>query len=125
MLFVGTYQLGWRWVDLVIDPNRRGGSFEMRTGTEFDKEHPRPLMVIGGEYSVSDAYEVLVHEALEFVACEAGTRFRSTHAYATSASDVYMFMFDHNQLTEIAARVGNFIWQVKEDLEAGIKLLNE
>ena len=69
--------------------------------------------------------EVATHEAIEFAACDLGVRFQPTWAYEDTASDCYFFAFNHNKLTEIAARTGCFIAQIHDDLKAAIQLLKE
>lgn len=71
------------------------------------------------------AMEVATHEAMEFAASDLGVRFRPTWAYEDHVSDCYFFAFDHNRLTEIAARTGNFLTQIHDDLKAAIDLLKE
>lgn len=97
----------------------------MRSGREHEPECPRPKMVVTTLDGVSGAMEVATHEALEFVACEMGLRYRPSMAYEQTASDCYFFAFNHNQLTELASRVGNFLWQISKDVESGVELLRE
>jgi hypothetical protein len=123
---IGTYQLGWRWVDVWVDPELVGGNFEARFGAADIPECPRPKMVIGlARLDLHQIFEVATHEAIEFVACYLGCRMRPTWAYEEYASDCYFFAFDHSKLTEIAARAGNFLCSIHDDLKAALGLIKE
>lgn len=107
---IGTYQLGYRWVDLYYDPETTGGNF---TWVPKGKSHSE--MVIGFNYGYSDKpYGTLFHEALEAAAADVNGRF-NREGFDGDASDVVVFMFDHNQHSEISARVSYFIKQCHED----------
>lgn len=53
-----------------------------------------------------------------------GSKFKSTNVYI-NASDTCFFVFDHNKFSDIAARVGHFLWAIRKDFEAAYELIKE
>lgn len=71
-----------------------------------------PQMHIGMDYPhPCDAFGVLTHEALEMVMADLNVLYRPC-AFAPTASDTPIFVFNHNQHTEIAARLGFFLFDI-------------
>lgn len=122
MFLIGTYQLGWRWVEVFANLESFGGTFNMNNGTSGDLKHAK-ITVGFKSGSCFDCFEVLTHEAMEFLFSEHNVQFSPSHAYAPYASDAYHFMFDHNVLTEVAAKLGHFLWDIRKDFEAAHELL--
>lgn len=120
-IHVGNYQLGWRYVDLYLTDGS-GGSFDINTG---EKTPQHASMEVSYRGSTSETFEILAHEAFEAAATLSLCRFKASLTYVPYASDNQLFVMDHNQMSEITAQVGNFIWQVYEDLHAAIALLKE
>lgn len=118
---IGTYQLGYRWVDVFADPEKFDGSFFMHPGENKDHSEIR----VGCAGQLDEPYAVLVHEVIEAACVDVGVRFIPSSVYVKSASDVYRFFFDHNQFTEIAARVSWFLWQCNTDFRAALDLIRE
>lgn len=120
---IGTYQLGWRYVDVIACPDETGGSFcWMPDGNE------RSRIRVGFNYSAGEietVFAILVHEALEALIEDQNCRFRPTSTFVRCASDVYVFHFDHNQFTDIAAKLGVFLWEIREDFKAAFELVHE
>lgn len=122
--YLGTYQLGYRYVVVTLKLDDYGGSFSLNTADT--KRSPHASMTIGvAARSTSEAMEVAAHEAFEAATQETCCRFKQSSGYTEGASDTYWFVMNHNQMTEVMARVGNFIWQIGEDLDIAIKLLKE
>jgi hypothetical protein len=122
LFHVGTYQLGYRYVDLYLEPDSLGGSFQLNSGDPAKQRHA--TMTLGADHDcMSDLMEVAAHETFEAACQELGCRFKPCTVYVANASDVYYFHLDHNQMSEITARVGNFLWQIGPDLQAAIHLL--
>lgn len=122
-LKIGTYQLGWRWVDVFADPTSFGGTFKM---IDHQNEGEHAKITVGfKDDKISDAMEVLTHEALEFLLGEHNYQFHPTRSYAPYATDAYHFMFDHNGLTEVAAKLGCFLWNIHDVFKAAFDLIEE
>ena len=119
---IGTYQLGWRWVDVYAEPGHTGGWFYFMP--DGGQSHTR--IRVGFDYSdIDDSFCILVHEAMEALIDDAGCRMRPTSNFCRNASDLYRFAFDHNQMTDIAAKLGCFLWSIRKDFEAAFELVQE
>lgn len=119
---IGTYQLGYRWVDLFADPKETGGSFYLMP--DDTPSHAR--IRIGFDYrEIDHPWCNLFHEVMEFVIAGIGCRCKPTGHYIEGCSDIYTFHFNHNEFTEIAAQVGMFIKNCKADFEAAWDLVQE
>jgi hypothetical protein len=116
---IGTYQIGYRYVDVIADPSVCGGSFYyMPDGTE------RSRMRIGLDYDTFfEVLSVVLHEATEFLLDEFRLRYRATNTFATRASDTFIFHFDHNEFTEVMARLATFLDDCLKDLRAAFDLV--
>lgn len=119
---IGTYQLGYRWVDLFADPEEMGGNFFFMPDDTYSHSRIR----VGFRYEcIDDCWCVLFHEAMEAIITEMECRYKPTSCYISGASDIYRFYFDHNQFTEIAARLAMFIKACIKDFEAAFDLIQE
>ena len=117
---IGTYQLGWRNIEVFADPTERGGAF-------YFAPEPGKLsrIRVGMDYAeIRDAWSVLQHEALEMLMADHGARYLKSGSFCAGASDAYSFYFDHNQLTEIAAKLGHFTFDVHDDFSAAWALVH-
>lgn len=117
---IGSYQLGWRNLDLIADPKECGGSFFFVP----DKAALSRIRV-GFDYpEIGQAWAVLYHEALELLMADAGLRYRQSGSYVPNASDAYLFHFDHNQFSEIAAKLAYFSLDAFPDFKAAWDLVH-
>jgi hypothetical protein len=116
-IHVGTYQLGFQWVDLWMDPKLSGGEFVSMP----DGSKDRAKITVGVEGALWASWGILVHEVSEHILCELHVRFRPTNHYVNSASDLYHFAFNHNQFTELCARLGSFLCECRADFERAWK----
>jgi hypothetical protein len=117
---IGTYQLGWRFCDVFAMPTETGGSFYW-----MPEGHERARIWVGFDYQDETPWVILCHEALEALIEDQGCRFRPTSSFVRNASDVYQFHFDHNQFTDISAKLGCFIFAIKDDFVAAQQLIDE
>lgn len=108
---LGTYQLGFQWVDLWLDPSSNDGSF---VWTSDRTENSRITVGIYNQ-NYGDALGTLIHEAMENICCDLGLRFKRTAMYADD-SGAYWFNMNHVDFTEICSRLGPFIQLCQSDL---------
>jgi hypothetical protein len=124
---VGTYQLGYRWVDLFIERDSESGNFtwfpDNPSGPKNPKSHAE--IVVGVDGTEWAAWVVLVHEACEAIMSDMGLRFRPSNRYVERSSDLYTFHFDHNQFTEVAARLGALISDCRSDFVKSVKKIKK
>jgi hypothetical protein len=108
---IGTYQLGYRMVDLWGNPDKCGALFNLC-------KSQKPAMIETGlKYQdPSEAFGVLCHEVWEMVMQDMGCALTPL-AFMPQASDTGMFVFNHNQHTEISARASYFLWQCFDDFK--------
>lgn len=117
---IGTYQLGYRWVNVFAEPESCSGSFTWHPNNNTS-DHSEIRVGMAGKGD--EPYAVLLHEVIEATCADLGTRFRKTSVYVESASDAYQFFFCHSQFTEIAARTAWFLWQINQDFKAALDLI--
>lgn len=111
-IHIGRYQLGWFNVDLFVMPYEDGGWFNVNCDGKSN-----PQMHIGLLYEhPAEMYSTLTHEAFEFAANELFCVYNLRNGFESSASDTPVFMFNHNQFTEIASRAGIFIHNAGPEL---------
>lgn len=103
----GTFQLGYRWVDVYADPANNGGSFRI-----VPKDKKNAQLTVGMAQKAEHAWSVLMHEAQEAILCDMETRFRIEGFEV--GSDTCFFHYDHRQHTEICSRVAWFMWEARE-----------
>lgn len=114
---IGTYQLGWRIVDVTANPSSRCGQIEL----VVNRKKPTQITV-GMDYrDVRDAWNVLLHEALESLLADENACYKRTDLYLPDASDTFHFIFTHNQFSETVARLAWFTWLARADFEKAFK----
>ncbi len=114
---IGTYQLGWRWVDLYADPKGIGGG----CFSTFPDEHEHARITVGMDFDdEAHVFAVLCHEVWELAINEQMCSY-TPRAFEQNASDIHVFFFDHNQHTEICSKAGFFIWKCIDDFKAAFK----
>ncbi len=117
---VGIYMLGFAWVELWVDPTSDSGYFSWNPSRDRDPEVPKrhPLIMVGIKDShLWAAYAILCHEVMEAAMCDLGLRYKQTGIFQDASSDVYHFVFNHNQFTEMAARTGSYLCDCRRDFE--------
>jgi hypothetical protein len=119
---IGTYQLGYRWVDVYAQPDNRGGEFYFIP----DDLPANARIKVGFAYNnIDEPWAVLVHEVCEATLSEMFCRYIPTYHLVQCASDMYLFKFDHNQFTEFAARIAYLLWNIRKDFESAFELIKE
>lgn len=104
-IHIGKHQLGWREIDLYVQPYSSGGSFQAVPGDGRDA-----IMKIGMDHDCwPEVMEVILHEAHEFNLCDLGVGYRPQNVYSGNCSDGVFFMYNHNQHTEACARTAYFL----------------
>jgi len=107
---VGTYQLGYRWVDLLLVPGSGAHFDTMPDGRGHSK------ITVGMDYYAADKpWGALIHEVMEFSLSDLRGRFVYNDVFDDRTTDCVVFHFDHNQLNEVAARVGFFAHKCHDD----------
>lgn len=117
---IGVYRLGWRFIELWVDPTWLGG----RVITGPAPESTITRMIIGLNDHWKGVVGVLTHESVEIAAWDMGTQYRKSGEYSETTNGYY-FMFDHQQFTEIADRAGYFMAQVLPDLSTAYRKLTK
>lgn len=113
---VGTYQLGFRWVELFVELNgRSGGSGSLVPGKKG--EYPPAHITINSGSCVAYAWGTLVHEVFELAATANQLSFEPVVTFAQGATDCRWFHFDHQQFSEIAQQVGCFLHNCHRDFD--------
>lgn len=108
---LGSYPIGFNYVDLWLDPHLWGGSFSWAREVGGNTK-----MVIGiADEKYGNTLAVTMHEAVEMCAVEMGLRFTPSDG-EIEASDCYRFIMDHNQFSEVLARAAQFICAIQPDL---------
>jgi hypothetical protein len=102
---VGQFRLGPENVEVHLIPGSFGGNFCMAPeGGGVATIH---LSDYGGK-EPERLSEVLLHEAFELTAARMHLRYGNMPSSSRSSAD-YLFVMNHEQLTEVLARVGLFI----------------
>lgn len=114
---IGTYQLGWRWVDLYLDNNGEGASFEIMP--DNPKKSGAKIVIGNAGQDVAECWKTLCHEAMELALTDCMARFRHDEAFSR-ASDMYYFFCHHNQFTEATAMLGSFLLDCHKDFNKSI-----
>ena len=117
---VGIYMLGFAWVELWVDPNSYDENFQWSPSNGTDSQLPKaPSRITVGvkDSHLWAAYAILCHEVMEAAMCDLGLRFKPTGRFQQSASDLYVFNFNHGQFTEAAARLGSYLCDCRRDFE--------
>lgn len=108
-IFVGTYQLGLRYVKLFADTSN-GGSVHI-----FPKKKGVPEIRIGITESWEDALATLLHEAYELALIDLRTRYQHDPGGSEESSD-FIFHMTHNELGKAHEVVARFIVDAEHDL---------
>jgi len=115
---LGTYQLGWRWVDVYLNPNEAGAEFQVMPGGKGSNAR----IILGlGQPQIESAWGNLNHESLEMTLTLLGCRWRPDDQFSCDASDTYVFSFNHDMFSEAVAQSSVFTWLVKDDFEKAWK----
>ena len=118
-IIVGTYDMGWESVEIVL---REG------TGVEFfliPETGRGPRIKVGADQNQwSDVVAVLLHECLELEYERAGVRFSPSSELARDHA-AYIFVLNHAQFSEAAARVAELLSKVLPDLAKSWKQWNK
>lgn len=105
---VGTYQLGYRWVELWHRPlkNGFGGSFQFTPETNGNRTHTCILMDFSQPQDT--AWEILLHELVEGTMHDLELSYKRAGRY-TNNTESFHFFFNHQEYTEVMGRVGSFM----------------
>ena len=117
---VGIYMLGFAWAELWVDPTSDSGYFSWNPSCERAPELPKlhPKIMVGIKDShLWAAYAILCHEVMEAAMCDRGLRFVRTGIFQQGASDLYVFNFNHNEFTEVAACTGSYLCDCRSDFD--------
>lgn len=109
-ILVGRYYLGFRVVDLYIDPNKKYGA-------EFclcPVEKENPYIIVGKDKNLTSAYCNLTHEVFEACMSDMGVIFVKSDLFEPGKSDGAYFFFRHEEYTEIASKAGYFLLMCSE-----------
>lgn len=108
---IGTYYIGRDEVELVL---REGHGGEFYISPEKGKI---PRIKVGAEYKEwRSIVDIVLHESLEYVMDKMYLRYEATHL-STRDMAGYSFIFNHCQLSEICARVSDFMTEALPALE--------
>jgi hypothetical protein len=117
---LGKFALGPVMVELETDPNATGGWLSFL----YEKKGAR-ISIGTNATGFGRIYDVIMHEALEFAACQVCVRYRPDPDYADSSGGYY-FAMNHEQFAEVVARasvfVRNTMWLVDEEYKRTEKL---
>lgn len=112
---LGKYQLGYRMVEVYINPESYGGWFNLC----LSKQNPQ--IHLGLKESNFGVFMGLVcHEAWEMAAQDMRLVYKPL-SFEEAASDCVSFAYNHNQHTEVCSKVGWFIYCIYEDLKKAHK----
>lgn len=62
-----------------------------------------------------DIWGTLIHEVWEYCAAVTNVRYRQAESFAKYDSDNLFFIQTHNQMSDCAARVGHFLFEITAD----------
>lgn len=107
---IGTYEIGYNNVQLVLSPGR-SGSFNLNPGKEI------AVIKIGGEHvKWQDLYSVLLHEVLEFALTRENCRYVGTQDLSCETG-AYVFAHSHAQFANCCAQAAEFLTECYKDLK--------
>lgn len=96
---VGSWQLGFQMMTVYAQPGVNHGCYSLCDGDmHIGLKQPT-------EYHLMN---VLMHETIEAVASQMGLRFNRTPAF-NEGSDRFVFIFDHQQFSELCERSSYFV----------------
>ena len=105
--------IGWRIVEIWLDPKTRGGTVLFLPKGE---NTPPTAVNIGIQVSRPEAWATLIHELMEMILCDLRVRFKISGAWADSTGDCYFF-FDHVAFDEATTQLGYFISKYHSDFD--------
>lgn len=104
---VGRFRLGYRWIEVRIEPANDNGSV---VWAPYDPQIT--VMVIGiRKSSWALAMGTLLHESFEAAMADLTLRFSACENLGSSSGDC-IFVMTHAQFNEVADRVGHFMSSV-------------
>lgn len=109
--FVGTYRLGTSNVDVYGITGQMGGQFFLIPDS---KSLPRIKIGFGYKHWW-EVVNVVLHESFEYLAVQRGKRFGPDGA-CDGASDIYLFVLNHSDMTNICDEQAYFISNCLPDL---------
>jgi len=113
---IATTVVGSSLVDVFVDPNMSGGSFQL-----YPDENSLPQIIIGLDRGTFwQCMEVAMHEAMEMAMSCGGHRLERT-GLATDSADNYHFIMNHPQFSDIVARTAYFSEVVRKPLKKAWK----
>lgn len=114
---VGAYQLGYRPVELYIDPSHSGGSGDFVPGETGDKADKMSRIVVGvKDVPLWGAWGTLVHEVVEMSLCDHHASFVKAGVFHKSTEE-RSFFFDHRTFTRVCDESGNYLHRCKADFD--------
>lgn len=102
-ILVGTYHFSLYYVDLYLNTQLLGGSFNCRP-----EGSNRAIIEVGGLGEWREVMSALVHEAMELAFLETGCRF-TVDGVGIAGRDMYSFIADHPKFSEACNRTGLFL----------------
>lgn len=112
---VGTWALGLYPVELFANPNNEDGTF---LHFPDDKVGPPIRMEVGiGQKHWHQVLEVLLHETIECAMVQIGVCWKPSPDFAQTSSG-YLFVMDHEQFANVAARCSTFVASAAPALKA-------
>lgn len=113
---LGRYQLGHEMMEVVLTPGSESGAVDFHRHSKGAST----TITIGIGCPLWEAYGTLLHEAMEVVSDISRLRYKNASSFNTS-SDSYSFHMDHNQYSEVCAKVGAFLHDVMKDFNKAYK----
>lgn len=113
---IGVYDLGTRKVRLKYDPELIGATFDPIS------EDGVAELVVGfkGDDEWASIVDNCLHEAFEFMMMEVNVVYRPNPDFSKSSGN-YMYVMNHEQFAEVAARTASFLVQALPDLGRAFK----
>lgn len=88
-------------------------------------EPNRPMRIkVGLNGSWPEIVEVLIHEAMELCMFRMGMSYKKSNWVTRNSSD-YLFMFDHQDFTQLCGVLGRFLSKALPELSAMYKSVNK
>lgn len=107
-ILVGTFQLGYEFVDLIAQTKEKGGCFCFCP----DDNASRARINVGVDYeNWGSVVTVLIHEVLEFLFLRAERAYRSTGKMINDTGD-RLFILNHPEFAECCGRLAHFLVDV-------------
>lgn len=107
---VGTYEMGWEMVELVLREGR-GGEFYLLPG---DINYAR--VKVGADNDWVSVVEVLLHEIAELASMRIQCRFAHSNEMARD-HHAYLFVMNHPQFAEVQALTADYVCRCWDDFK--------